>query len=396
MAIFAELLRFELKKIFLSRITVLALTISAGMLLGITMINYIVINPYDRDVYEREAALEGRPLDDALLAELAEEAEKTGGLSEIEPDSPYYHLAGYISRMQGAYLTIRNDIVETMSEDAELKSERGALTAESVYQMREDLLDYIYDYFRLSDADKQWWKEKEAAIEKPFVWRANYGIYAMKTSFGAAMDLFCMIAAVCLAGVYAGEKNHRTDSFTLSTREGKRSLWLVKFAAGEIFSLIAGTLLLIAGLLPHVLFNGLHGIDAPWQLIVPLSAYPYTAGHMLALYILTYYLGCLVIGALVMLFSVLFMNSMAAAGIVCLGLVMDLFLSIPPGLGLPSQLRYLTPAQVLINSSMADPRLLRVFGLVLTPMQSAGLLYLAAAIVSAAAVRSLYQRLDVE
>ena len=395
MAIFAELLRFELKKIFLSRITVLALAISAGMLLGITMINYIVINPYDRDVYEREAALEGRPLDDALLAELAEEAEKTGGLSEIEPDSPYYHLASYISRMQGTYLTIRNNIEETMSEDAALKSERGALTARSVYQMREDLLDNIYDYFRLSDADKQWWKEKEDTIEKPFVWQANYGIHAMKTSFGAAMDLFCMIAAVCLAGVYAGEKNHRTDSFTLSTREGKRSLWLVKFAAGEIFSLITGTLLLTAGLLPHVLFNGLHGIDAPWQLIVPLSAYPYTAGHILALFILTYYLGCLVIGALVMLFSVLFMNSMAAAGIVCLGLVMDLFLSIPPGLGLPSQLRYLTPAQVLINSSMADPRLLHIFNMALTPPQSAGLLYLAAAIVSAAAVRSLYRRLDV-
>ena len=377
MATFAELLRFELKKIFQNRITILALALSAGMLLGIAVINYIVINPYDRNVYDREAAQEGRPLDDALMAKLAAEAEKAGGLSEIEPDSPYYHLASYISRMQGTYLTIRDDVMETMSGESEAKSERGALTAESVYQMREDLLDYIYDYFRLSDADKQWWKEKEAAIEKPFVWRANYGIYAMKTSFGAAMDLFCMIAAVCLAGVYAG-------------------LWLVKFAAGEIFSLIAGTLLLIAGLLPHVLFNGLHGIDAPWQLIVPLSAYPYTAGHMLALYILTYYLGCLVIGALVMLFSVLFMNSMAAAGIVCLGLVMDLFLSIPPGLGLPSQLRYLTPAQVLINSSMADPRLLRVFGLVLTPMQSAGLLYLAAAIVSAAAVRSLYQRLDVE
>ena len=129
MAIFAELLRFELKKIFLSRITVLALTISAGMLLGITMINYIVINPYDRDVYEREAALERRPLDDALLAELAEEAEKTGGLSEIEPDSLYYHLAGYISRMQGAYLTIRNNIEETMSEDAALKPESRAVTA---------------------------------------------------------------------------------------------------------------------------------------------------------------------------------------------------------------------------------------------------------------------------
>jgi hypothetical protein len=287
--------------------------------------------------------------------------------------------------MQGTYLTI--------GEGLESETDNKVLTADSVYQMREDLLDYIYDYFRLSDADKQWWKEKEDEIEKPFVWRANFGIYSMKSVFGAAMNLFCMIAAVCLAGVYAGEKNHGTDSFTLSTREGKHSLWLVKFAAGEIFSLIAGTLLLIAGLLPHVLFNGLHGIDAPWQLIVPLSACPYTAGHMLALYILTYYLGCLVIGALVMLFSVLFMNSMAAAGIVCLGLVMDLFLSIPPGLGLLSQLRYLTPAQVLINSSMADPRLLRIFGLVLTPLQSAGLVYLILTVAAAATVRSLYRRL---
>ena len=66
---------------------------------------------------------------------------------------------------------------------------------------------------------------------------------------------------------------------------------------------------------------------------------------------MTYYLGCFVIGALVMLFSVLFMNSMAAAGMICLGLVLDLFLSLPPHLGLLSQLRYLTPAQVLINSS---------------------------------------------
>ena len=387
MAIYAELLCFELKKIFLSRITILALAAGAGMLLGITMINYVVINPYDRGVYVRESALEGRLLDDALMAELAEEAAEAGGLSRIEPDSPYYHLAGYISRMQGTYLTIGNG---TESGTGNLEQ-----TAESVYQMREDLLGYIYDYFRLSDADKQWWKEKENLIEKPFVWQANYGIYSMKSIFGAAMNLFCMIAAVCLAGVYAGEKNYSTDAFVLSTKEGKRSLWLVKFAAGEIFAIAAGTMLLIAGMLPHVLFNGLHGSNAPWQLIVPLCAYPYTAGQMLARYILTYYLGCLVIGALVMLFSVLFMNSMAAAGITCVGLVVDLFLSIPPELGLLSQLRYLTPAQVLINSSMADPRLLHIFGLVLTPMQSAGLFYLVLLVAVGAVVQSLYRRMEI-
>ena len=202
MAIFVELLRFELKKIFINKITILALTVSAGMLLGIALTNYLVVNPYDRGVYEREAALEGRALDDALLAELAAEAVEAGGLSGIGPDSPYYHLAGYISRMQGTYLTI--------GEGPESEAGNRELTAASVYQMREDLLEYIYDYFRLSDADKQWWKDKENLIEKPFVWQANFGIYSMKSSFGAAMNLFCMIAAVCLAGVYAGEKSHRT------------------------------------------------------------------------------------------------------------------------------------------------------------------------------------------
>ena len=111
-----------------------------------------------------------------------------------------------------------------------------------------------------------------------------------------------------------------------------------------------------------------------------------------------------------MLFSVLFMNSMAAAGMICIGLVLDLFLSLPPhlgllsqlryltpaqvlNLGLLSQLRYLTPAQVLTNSSMADPRLLRIFGLVLTPLQSARLVYLILTVAAAATVRSLYRRL---
>ena len=85
MAIYVELLRFELRKIFRGRIAIPALAVSAGMLLGIALINYLLISPYDRGVYEREAVLEGRTLDDALLAELAAEAEEAGGLSRTAP-----------------------------------------------------------------------------------------------------------------------------------------------------------------------------------------------------------------------------------------------------------------------------------------------------------------------
>ena len=84
MAIYVELLRFELRKIFRGRIAIPALVVSAGMLLGIALINYLVVSPYDRSVYEREVALEGRALDDALLAELAK-PEACPGLGRTAP-----------------------------------------------------------------------------------------------------------------------------------------------------------------------------------------------------------------------------------------------------------------------------------------------------------------------
>lgn len=86
---------------------------------------------------EREQELEGRLLDDEFLEEVAREAEKAGGLSQIGPESQ---------------------------------------------------------------------------IPKPFAWKTNLGVYSMKSNFGAALNLFCMIAGVSLAGVFAGEKSRFTPS----------------------------------------------------------------------------------------------------------------------------------------------------------------------------------------
>ena len=388
------ILRYELKKIITGRIAVIALILGAGLLLAVSMIDYMIIRPYDVNVYEREISLEGRPLDDALLAEVAAEAEKAGGLSGIGTESRYYHVAGYLNRLQGTYLSIVGASAESLGGVPSSASGGPGLTEESLYGRREDLLEYIYDYFRLSDSDKDWWKEKESRIPKPFVWHACFGVYSMKSNFGAAMDLFCMIAGVSLAGVFAGEKSRRTDSLVLCTKEGKKTLWLIKFAAGEIFSLAAGTLLLAVVQLPHVVFNGLHGTDAAWQLLVPFSSYPYTAGYMLAVLTMDYYLGCLLAGAVTMLLSILTGNAVASAGVICVAVILDLFAALPPQLGLLSQLRYLTPGQVMLNSGMSDPRLLHVFGMRLTTIQSAAILYMAVTILSLMLVKIRYKRLE--
>ena len=74
------ILKYELKKIVKSRIAVISLVLSAGMLLAITMIDYLIISPNDVNVYARDMSLEGRMLDDMLLEKVAAEAEKAGGL----------------------------------------------------------------------------------------------------------------------------------------------------------------------------------------------------------------------------------------------------------------------------------------------------------------------------
>lgn len=116
---------------------------------------------------------------------------------------------------------------------------------------------------------------------------------------------------------------------------------------------------------------------------------------MLALWILDYYLGCLVVGGIAMLLSILTGNAVASAGVICVAVIFDLFAALPPQLGLISQLRYLTPGQVLLNTGMADPRLFTICDVKLTSIQSAAILYIIVTILSMILVRAGYRRLEV-
>ena len=371
---FLVLLRFEWKKITGSKVAILSLLGAGGLFLGFTLLQYLVLNPYDAHVYEREQDLEGRPLDDALLLEVEKEAEKAGGLTKIQEESVYSHVSRYLSRLEGTYLTIGGIPAKSLNEEG--KESEGSSLEESLYAQREAILEYLYDYFGLSDSDKAFWREKEEKIPKPFIWKAHQTFYAMKSNFGASLDLFCILAGVSLAGVFAVEKSQKTAPLVLCTMEGRKSLWLAKFLAGELYALFAATVLLACMQLPHVLFNGLHGAEASWQLLAPFSSYTETAGEMMVLWIILYYLACLLVGAVVMFLSILTGHTMLTAGIICVSLILDMFVSLPPSLGLLSQLRYMTPGQVLINSSMTQVRLFTILGHKLTSYGSTLLLYI--------------------
>ena len=361
-----EILKYELKKLILNKAAIISMSACICFLFGITMSEYLWINPEDRYVFEKEAALEGRALDEELLGEVLDAADEYGGLNEIPAENLYHHVGSYVNRLMGTYISVKGVPAEYSIE---------TMTAEKLYQTREAILRYLGEYFCLSDEEKEYWEQKEAEIEKPFQWNANYGIWSMKGSFGAAIALAIMTIGVCLSGIFASERSNHTEDLIACTRKGRSTLAGIKMAAGAIFSLLAGSILLLSVQLPHILFNGFHGIHTPCQIILPFCAYPFSSGTLLMICTGIYMLACLLAGMLAMLLSGILKNTLAAAGLICAAAVLDLFLSLPPKLRILSQIRYLTPIQVLNNSSMADPRLLRIGEHFLTAYQSAALLY---------------------
>ena len=363
---FGTLLGFELKKLLINKITILLLILFAVFLFGVTMLEYTVISPEDRFVSEREAELGGKELDDEMMSKVTEEAARYGSLAEIDENSLYYHVSRYIDRALGTYLTIP-DLSDSVSAEE--------LNADSFYRNRETILDYLHDYFQLDETEKAYWQTKESEITKPFIWHANYGVSAMKANFGMTAALAAITIGTCLSGIFASESRYRTNALIMCSKEGVKNLPVIKILAGEIFSLIVSVLLLVSVQLPHILFNGLHGIETVCQIIVPFSSYPYTTGKLLLIYTGLFLLAGLLTGAAAILLSRVLNNMIASGGVICLTILLDLFLTLPPRFRVLSQIRFLTPLQVLINSSMLDPRLVRIGSTYLTAFQISAILY---------------------
>ena len=89
----------------------------------------------------------------------------------------------------------------------------------------------------------------------------------------------------------------------------------------------------------------------------------------------------LLIGSIAIVMSKSINNMIAVSGCICFTVLLDLFTTIPSEFRILSQIRSFTPLQVLINSSVMDPRLLRVGQRYLTVFQSAPIIYGVIAIV---------------
>lgn len=216
----------------------------------------------------------------------------------------------------------------------------------------------------------------EESNPKPFIYRSTTDVQNLRDTYQFTITITCSLIAVFLSGSFAGESEDKTDSLIYSSKYGHKYAVATKLMAGCTFSLAIGIMMLLMTHIPVAIFSGLHGLDAPWYMVMPFSMMSVKAWQMLLLHTVVYILGCILTGLLVMMLSLLFDKSMAAAGIVFALILCDLFGSVPTHMRVLSQIRYLTPISVLLNSNVPDMRLTKLFGTYLISFQTGSLLYL--------------------
>ena len=84
------LLKYELKKLIVNKVTILSLIVGAGFLFGITMAQYLLISPNDKYIAKRDSVLDGRPFDEMLINEVTETAVEFDRLDQIPADNPCF------------------------------------------------------------------------------------------------------------------------------------------------------------------------------------------------------------------------------------------------------------------------------------------------------------------
>jgi hypothetical protein len=365
MKLFVTIYLYEIKKILKTKIPVLLCLSGFVFLFGITMAEYLVISPEDKYTAAIEKDIEGKEIDDTLIKKVATEAANAGGMTSVS--GVYGNLAAYMNRAMGYYMNI-----EGVTRDYNISD----LSEEYFYQTRIDIISYLQDYYYLTDSEKAYWQQKENEITKPFVWYSNYGIRSIRTSLFPGLALSLVTIGISLAGIFASEKRQRTEALILSSKEGKGTILYAKMMATVTFSLLVAFLYYFALSFPHIIFNGFHGSKSVCQIMIPFSSYTYSAGEYLLILTSLYFLAAVLFGVFTALLSKMLKNTMAVSGIIC-GLVMfDLFFSLSPKLRLLSQIRYLSPLQILVNSAMADPRLFKIGSVFLNAYQSAGVAYI--------------------
>lgn len=313
---------------------------------------------------ENGLKLSGRNLDDTLFTEV-----KNAYALAADKDIKYFltdEYQGSVRPYKGIYDIIR------------FTSELSAVTGENFYAAREAALKESQDDYKLSEAEKEYWQEKEEKITKPFTYQYSDAYSYLDSMNGIYMILLMVsfMLAICMSNVFTEEHGRKTDQLILCSRLGRKETYFAKILAGSVFSFAAGLLFLIIVTVGAFISFGSEGFSAVLQLTAPNYSYPLTMGSVFLVMAGILLLACILTGIFAMVFSEITKSSIGTMATVIAILFLARLVPVPPDWRILQIVNFFPINMLKMDAGFTDMRLVSIFGLKFTSWQFAPVLYI--------------------
>lgn len=228
----------------------------------------------------------------------------------------------------------------------------------------------------LTPAERQYWLAQDATVEKPLTY--TYAASWMEILFYMqdVSQWLVLLCAVCLSGMFSEERRKKTDSLILSTKNGKNPVFFAKILAGIAFAALWFLIMYGITIFIAFLFYGVEGFSAQIQLAAPSIPVAITIGQAVLRLLGIAVLAVLFISILCTVLSEWFGSSVAVLAFVAGSAILPLTIWIPDAhQRVLAQIHDLLPVILVSISTFWDYKTISIFGLRLTDLQFAYVIY---------------------
>ncbi|MCM1160086.1 MAG: ABC transporter permease [Roseburia sp.] len=205
-------------------------------------------------------------------------------------------------------------------------------------------LNMDYSYGNYTEKEKEFWLEKAEEVKTPFRFGGTGTWKLIWTDISLLLYLFFVIS-ICIAPVFAGEYQSRTDALLLTAKFGKTKLIGAKIIAVCLFCVGYVLICTVISVGSLIAVLGVEGYDLPVQLFSKNSAYDWTVLQAVAVNFLVMLFMAVFIGAFSMLLSARSKNSLVVLTIDFLLILGTVFIPFSKDSRLFNRILFLTPVR---------------------------------------------------
>lgn len=332
--------------------------------------------------------LSGRKIDQTLLDEMSK------AYSHIPSSAEQYTLTDAYQTYAHPYSDIFN-LARSWTRLSTSTLISTKLDETSLYTSRQALIEKDWQEQRLSDKEKDFWRNKEKSIPTPLIYFYHEGYEILINIFLTIGLLVLLFIAILLSSVFPDEHAKRTDQLLLCSINGRHTLYWAKILAGLSISVLSTLFLIVLSLCLTFSVYGSAGFNTPLQLILCTYSYPLSVGQACLIAYGTLIITAVIASLFTMVLSELLHSNLATLALSSGMILAGMIVSLPEDFRVVSQIWDSLPMCFLSPWNIFNERTISFFGHCFASWQIIPIIYLLCSIVLALLGNRIYRSYQV-